>query len=382
MAKLAGGSEYPVEFLRECFALDAEMRVYRWRTRPVSHFKSERACKAWNTAFARRSAGVKDRYGRNIVCLTYRGVERQLGLDTIAAALGDTSSLSYGLPRAQGVTADEMNERYDAITAIAADIQPCTVRQCFYQCVVKGVVEKSESAYDKVQRALVALRRDGRVPYSWVHDSTRVTYRPTTYSSVAAALLETANGYRKALWDDIDVAVEIWLEKDALTDIVYPVTNEFDVPLRVARGFSSLSFLADAAKDMEASGKEVYVYHLGDHDPSGRSAGEVIERDLKALAPSVDIYFERIAVTPEQIAELRLPTRPTKSSDSRAASFEAEFGRGSVELDAIHPDTLRQIVRDSIELHIGDDEREALRAAENEERTRLADLPMRIRGDE
>jgi hypothetical protein len=371
MGKMASGEMYPTEFLDECFELDAERRVYRWRQRPVSHFKSERAAKAWNTAFAGRPAGLKDRYGRNIVCLTYRGVERQLGLDTIAAALGDTASLAYGMPRAQGVTADEMAERYDAIAAIVEEIQPCTVRQCFYQCVVKGVVEKTEAAYDKVQRALVALRREERIPYAWVHDSTRVTYRPRTFSSVSDALTETARRYRKALWDDVDATVEVWLEKDALSDVVYPVTSEFDVALRVARGFSSLSFMADAAEDMEALGKDVYVYHLGDHDPSGRAAGEAIERDLKALAPSVAIYFERIAVTVEQIADLRLPTRPTKRSDSRAASFEAEFGLGSVELDAIHPETLRRIVHDSIELHIGDDERQALRASEQDGRRML-----------
>jgi len=60
-------------------------------------------------------------------------------------------------------------------------------------------------------------------------------------------LKETARLYRKALWADADAYVEIWLEKDALSGVVYPVTAMFDVPLMVARGYASLSSLHSAA---------------------------------------------------------------------------------------------------------------------------------------
>jgi hypothetical protein len=33
------------------------------------------------------------------------------------------------------------------------------------------------------------------------------------------------------------------------------------------------------------------------------------------MAPDADIYFERIAVTPEQINDWDLPTRPTNTVD-------------------------------------------------------------------
>jgi hypothetical protein len=59
-------------------------------------------------------------------------------------------------------------------------------------------------------------------------------------------------------------------------------------------------------------------------------------------------YFERLAVTEDQIYDLDLPTRPTKQSDSRARGF----GGGSVEVDAIPPTVLRQIVEDAITQHI------------------------------
>jgi hypothetical protein len=49
------------------------------------------------------------------------------------------------------------------------------------------------------------------------------------------------------LWKDIGCYSEIWLEKDALAGVVFPVTARYDVPLMVARGYASLSFLYSAA---------------------------------------------------------------------------------------------------------------------------------------
>lgn len=36
-----------------------------------------------------------------------------------------------------------------------------TVRQVFYQATVRGIIEKTEAGYDKVQSLLVTMRRDG-----------------------------------------------------------------------------------------------------------------------------------------------------------------------------------------------------------------------------
>jgi hypothetical protein len=60
------------------------------------------------------------------------------------------------------------------------------------------------------------------------------------------------------------------------------------------------------------------------------------------------IHFERLAITVRQIEAYGLPLRPTKSSDSRAAKF-TEVGEGSVELDALHLDVLRNLVRLAID---------------------------------
>ena len=59
-------------------------------------------------------------------------------------------------------TAAEMEARAEALITIVAISAPCTVRQVFYQATVRGLVEKTEAGYGKVQRQLVDLRRAGR----------------------------------------------------------------------------------------------------------------------------------------------------------------------------------------------------------------------------
>ncbi len=271
----------------------------------------------------------------------------------------------------------ELESRKAALLEIVAEIQPCTVRQCFYQAEVRGVVEKTEAGYDKVQRALVDMRRAGTLPYGWIADNTRWQRRPTSYGDPAEAIEEVARFYRKDLWRDADSYVELWLEKDALAGVINPLTSRFDVPLMVARGYSSLSFLHGSAKYIAALDVPAYVYHLGDFDPSGVNAAETIETTLRALAPYAELHFERIAVLPEQIAAWDLPTRPTKATDSRAKRFGYAQ---SVELDAIHPDTLRDLVAGVIEKHLPADRYAVLRVAEKSEREFLQQWARVARG--
>jgi hypothetical protein len=93
-------------------------------------------------------------------------------------------------------------------------------------------------------------------------------------------------------------------------------------------------------------------------------AGEKIEEALREMAPDSEIEFERIAVEAWQIERWNLPTRPTKASDTRAKNF----GKVSVELDAIDPDTLRGIVLGAIEQHLPEQQLTVLKAAEESER--------------
>ena len=155
--------------------------------------------------------------------------------------------------------------------------------------------------------------------------------------------------------------------------VFYQAVNR-GLGLHVTRGFASITYLQEAAEQIEADGRPTYVYVLTDFDPSGVSIAEKVEEELKARAPYSEIIVERLAVDREQIDRWSLPTRPTKASDARAAKFRRVHGTDSVELDAIPPDELRKLVRDAIDSHMEPWRLRQFRMVEREERDTLRSM--------
>ena len=166
------------------------------------------------------------------------------------------------------------------------------------------------------------------------------------------------------------------LEKDALSGVLYPITSEYDVALMPSRGYSSVTFVHEAAETLLADRRPAFIYHLGDFDPSGVDAARAIEQELREHAPGVDITFERLAVLPQQIGWWRLPSRATKQSNSRAKNFRDT----SVELDAIDPNRLRRLVESALEKHMPRTQLDNLRSAEESERADMLAITETAKG--
>jgi hypothetical protein len=263
-----------------------------------------------------------------------------------------------------------------------------TVRQVFYALTVIGVVPKEEtSGYRPVQQQLTKMRREGVLDWDFIADGTRIQRMHSLWDDADDFIEDVRRSYRRNLWQSQDVRIEIWLEKDALAEIIVPVTGKWRVPLMVSRGQSSVTFLHSAAmsakRAYEYGGMATYVYALYDYDGGGERASRTIERDLPEFAgEDVPIYFERLAVTPAQIAAWSLPTRPPKKKDPEAKAWAAkslaEIGQvGAVELDAIPPNQLTALVEQAITFHVDTDEWEVEKAIEDEERKGLKALRLR-----
>src|ERR1700730_10516823 len=84
----------------------------------------------------------------------------------------------------RGAMKDEFQLRRDILFEIVEAMKPMTVRQVFYQASVRGIVEKSEAGYNKVQTDLVLMRRAGEMPFDWLTDSTRWQRKQLTYRSI------------------------------------------------------------------------------------------------------------------------------------------------------------------------------------------------------
>jgi hypothetical protein len=296
--------------------------------------------------------------------------EHEMDKDAPPAA---TQSSLLGMPNKRR-TAAEMATLREEIVAVLTDDHPQTCRSVFYRLVGRRAVPKTEAAYQGiVVRLLTRMRLDGAIPFTWITDGTRLRRKPNSARNMAAALERFQEGYRRDLWQDQDAYVEVWAEKDAITGVLFEETWVYDVPLMSCRGYPSVTYLHSAAEEIARQQKPAHLYYFGDHDPSGVDITRNVEARLREFAPKAEIHFERVAVTPKQIKRLHLPTRPTKTTDSRSKGFSGE----SVEVDAIEPKELRRILRNCITRHLS---KADIEANERTEQLELESLETVLQG--
>jgi len=276
---------------------------------------------------------------------------------------------------------DETLAIYNEVLKIFNDYgPPLTIRQIYYQLSSRGLIPKTENGYASTKHHLSQMRYKGIVPYNYFSDNTRFALRQKSYNNIQSALQETQRLYRRNLWSSGNTYIQIWVEKDALRSVFYPITWQYDVPLMIARGFASHTFFHDTAdelKDELDEGKDVYIFHFGDYDPSGKMASEKINEALSILTDN-RIHFKSVALNRDQIMEMKLETRPTKKSDTRSKGFNDEE---SCELEAVPPDILRSMVEKCITQFIDPDKIKRLKGIEEAEKLSLQHFISNIQGD-
>jgi hypothetical protein len=237
------------------------------------------------------------------------------------------------------------------ITEVLAIDNPQSVRHVFYRMtdprLPEPVPKCDTRGYRPVQNRLRTLRKTGAVPYRWVTDATRRGYFTTTFDDPADFLSRMKGLYRADLWREADAYVEVWTESRSIAGVVQPLCEELAVSLYPAGGFASLSLAFEAAEyiNLQSGGRPVFIFYIGDYDPAGVLIDVAIERELREhLHPDVELNFTRLAITPEQIAAYRLPTKPRKPGDRRALHVTE-----TVEAEAMPAAVLRAMLRREIE---------------------------------
>jgi hypothetical protein len=270
--------------------------------------------------------------------------------------------------------------------------RPMTLRQLYYRLVSAGHLANRQPEYKRLGNLMTRLREAGDVPRTWIVDNVRSTLKPSSWSGLADFGESVRDCYRLDFWAGMDAHVEIFVEKDAVAGTVQPVTQRYDVALRVCRGYSSISFAGEIADLWTEVEKPVYAYYLGDFDPSGfdleRDLREKLERYSKRLdcflrydrdgAPRPDrapdgntTVWNRLAIRAGDFDQFGLVRLPVKEKDMRSAGFVARYGSDCAEVDALPPTELRRRVEEAIRSHINQARWEGLRLVEEAERRSL-----------
>lgn len=269
-----------------------------------------------------------------------------------------------------------------------------TLRQLYYQLVVENIIPNKVTEYDKIGDLLTKGRMAGVVDWDAIADRVRVPNIPYCNDGVEDAITDAHDHYRLDRQEGQHNYIEMWVEKDALSEILKRKTHYYHVNLMVNRGYTSTTALYDAWRRFHpilAEGRKVNILYLGDHDPSGLDMiRDIRERTLKFLLSQpeeiADWWRDNVEGTPEEdrlqdlyeyddealddegdydpvrgyildnfqvkhigltSAQVRLynpPPNPAKMSDPRATWYVEQFGRTSWEVDALNPDVLHQII--------------------------------------
>jgi len=204
------------------------------------------------------------------------------------------------------------------------------------------------------------------------------SYSPPTIELPEASLQEEPSiGQRYHL--------EIWIEKSTANDVLLPLGREYGINVATFIGEVSATACKDLVDRAIASGKPVRIFHVTDFDPAGRdmpiSAAVKIDYFAAQSGVDLDIRLEHVALTEEQCIEYRLPRTPIKQTEGRGAGFEARYGAGATELDALealHPGVLREILVEHIERYYDSDLNDEVETAVDQFTDELSDAGDKI----
>lgn len=250
-----------------------------------------------------------------------------------------------------------------------------SLRQLYYQLVARDLIENSVKSYKRIGNLISDARLAGMVDWGMIKDRGRETVIPTAWTSPAHIVRAAAEQFRVDRWQGQPCHVEVMVEKDALSGILEPVCRNLHVRFTANKGYSSSSAMYEAgkriAKAMDHYGRNVHLFYLGDHDPSGIDMTRDIRERLGMFAESKKIKVHRLALNYEQVEQWQPPENPAKETDSRYKAYEEEFGTSSWELDAVEPRTLAELVRVGINDLIDRDQWDKILDTESEMRDEL-----------
>jgi len=259
--------------------------------------------------------------------------------------------VAYRLPRAfRGATKLLLDKILNTVVNYQQQGYKLSLRQLYYQLVVQNVFPNQLKSYAKLSELLGEARMTGLCDWDVIEDRIRVPRFPNEWSDIPDAMDTLIAVYRRRRWDDQKNYVEVWVEKDALSGVLEPITRSYHAHLLVNRGYSSISAMHDSAlrfKRAAHEGKSCFLLYLGDHDPSGEDMVSDIDKRLREFMATVNV--NKIALTREQVDAYSLPPNPAKTTDPRSKAYIEKYGVNSWELDALPPATLNTLLTSALD---------------------------------
>ena len=253
----------------------------------------------------------------------------------------------------------EKAKRVKEVIEDLKDYLPLTLRQLYYRLVAAETIQNKRSRYTMLSKLVKNMRLAGLMSWNDITDRTRRLTDINGYMNKKDFIDIEVNNflkyYSRNLTQGQNKMIELWVEKDALATIFEDVALEYSIRAVVCRGYQSTSFIKnyyDRAVSALADGKQPVILYFGDFDPSGIQMFEATKESLESEMGLYGVEYKRIALNINDIKNYKLPNEPeaVKKTDTRYNKFVEKYGLYAVELDALHPSTLKKIAVDAVEM--------------------------------
>ena len=115
-------------------------------------------------------------------------------------------------------------ELIEHVNAVVTEYQrqgyELTLRQTYYQLVARGFIENSEKSYKRIGDLINNARLAGLIDWNAITDRTRELRGGNCNVPPAEIIKDNARFFSLDKWTNQPNYVEIWVEKDALIDVV------------------------------------------------------------------------------------------------------------------------------------------------------------------
>lgn len=259
----------------------------------------------------------------------------------------------------QSGSLETINLAIDIVEEYQTDGYDLTLRQLYYQLVARGYIPNNERSYKRIGNLINDARLAGLIDWFAITDRTRSMHKNNHWDNPAQIIRASIQQYAIDTRVSQPNYIEVWVEKEALVDVVGKACKGLDVPFFACRGYVSQSEMWAASRRFYRNGKDNYIIHLGDHDPSGVDMTRDIADRMELFGTNVEV--KRIALNFDQIEQYAPPPNPAKITDSRANGYIDRYGSESWELDALNPATLKELITDEVllltDMDLWDEER-------------------------
>lgn len=287
----------------------------------------------------------------------------------------DCAAIALGKRKERKQISDQKRGMADAVIRVMnkhRKFWPLSVRQIHYRLLNEKFYRNSKTktpyvndvkCYSDTSDLTTRMRLAGEIPMEAISDDTRqgTTWRVhrSTGSFVQSELDGFLCGYRRSLQQSQPNHIEIIVEKNTVLSILQPIAGRFNIPITSARGFASIPPRAAIASRYFQSGCDKLILIVcSDFDPEGESIPETVARSLRDDFDIGNRHIEcvKAALTHTQVETMDLPSEvEAKPTSSRYRGFVDEFGTQTYELESLEPETLQELLKESIDSIIDHD---------------------------